>query len=144
WLCTCRLWLGHDRECYDFFKFVLNVPFQACYISKPRGRAPNSETIAHGLSSAGHQKSPTSPLQVATTEAGCAGGSSPSHGWDAGGDGLACDVPCATAAAHGRRQWLSVRGREGSSMERIDYIEFASIMESFGITDRRFIAPGNT
>ena len=43
-----------------------------------------------------HQKSSTSPLQVATTEAGCAGSSSPSHGWDARGDGLACDVPCAT------------------------------------------------
>jgi len=42
------------------------------------------------------RRSATLPLQVATTEAGCAGSWSPSHGWDARGDGLACDVPCAT------------------------------------------------
>jgi hypothetical protein len=33
------------------------------------------------------------------------------------------------------------RGKEEKSMKRIDYLEFISLMESFGVTDRRFIAP---
>jgi hypothetical protein len=40
-----------------------------------------------------------------------------------------------------RDNGVTCAAKEVTLMQRMDYLEFTSMMESFGITDRRFIAP---